>query len=56
MIVIEIDWEIHDDRKEYDDERSNVLEWLWLKVIRFTNSDIIDDFEWVCFELDKALK
>jgi len=33
-LVIEIDWEIHDDRIEYDLERTNILKWYWLKEIR----------------------
>lgn len=49
-IVIEIDWESHftENWKIYDEERTNILNWLWLKVIRFTNLEIGKNFDWVC--------
>jgi len=48
--IIEIDGESHFDEqwKAYDEERSDILVWLWLKVIRFTNHEVIKDFEEVC--------
>ena len=39
-LVIEIDGEIHNYTKEYDQERTVVLESLGVKVIRFTNQEI----------------
>jgi len=58
MIVIEIDWDSHytNNGLVYDKERTNILEWFWLKIIRFTNSEIINNFEWVCIELNKVFK
>jgi len=55
-LVIEIDWEIHDDRKWYDLERTNILEWYWLTEIRFSNYEIQNNFEEVCKKLDSYLK
>ena len=57
-IVIEIDWDSHytDNALVYDEERSIILKWFWLEIIRITNSDIMNNFEWVCIELDKNLK
>ena len=49
-LVIEIDGEIHENsnNKEYNLERTKVLEAYRLKVLRFTNKDIEIDFENVC--------
>ena len=55
-LVIEIDWEIHDDRKEYDKERTQILEWYWLKEVRITNDRIKNNFEEICNKLDKIIK
>ena len=55
-LVIEIDWEIHNDRKEYDLERTQILKSYWLTEIRFSNYEIQNNFEEVCKELDKILK
>lgn len=52
-LVIEVDWESHftEEWKDYDIERTQVLEWLWLKVLRFTNEEIMRNFDWVCERL-----
>ncbi|MFK7779930.1 MAG: endonuclease domain-containing protein [Candidatus Gracilibacteria bacterium] len=57
MIVIEIDGDSHytDNGLIYDEERSSILEGFGLKIIRFTNSEIIDNFEGVCVELSKKI-
>ena len=39
-LVVEIDGEIHYQKKEYDDGRSADMERYFIKVIRFTNSEI----------------
>ena len=39
-LVIEIDGEIHFQQKEYDDGRSAEMEKYYIKVIRFTNSEV----------------
>jgi len=39
-LVIEIDGEIHNQQKEYDDGRSAEMEKYYIKVIRFTNSEV----------------
>lgn len=56
-IVIEIDWETHFNEAwiAYDEERTQILEWLWLKVLKFTNKDIMENFDGVCRELEKEL-
>lgn len=56
-LVIEIDWENHFDENwiAYDIERTQVLEWLWLRVIRFTNEEVMKNFAWVCETLEKII-
>lgn len=57
-LVIEIDGESHFDEqwKVYDLERTTILEWLWLEVIRFTNEEVMNNFEWVCEKLEELIK
>ena len=49
-LVIEVDGESHftDAGKAYDCERSRVLEGYRLKLLRFTNDEIMNNFEGVC--------
>jgi very-short-patch-repair endonuclease len=44
-LVIEIDGEIHNHQKEYDDGRSAEMEKYFIKVIRFTNSEVENNIE-----------
>ncbi|HOO98376.1 MAG TPA: endonuclease domain-containing protein [Bacteroidales bacterium] len=44
-LVVEIDGEIHKYRREYDDGRSAEMERYFIKVIRFTNSEIENKIE-----------
>ena len=57
-LVIELDWDSHyeDGAKEYDQIRTEILEWYWLKLIRFTNDEVYNSFEWVCEEIMKYKK
>jgi very-short-patch-repair endonuclease len=45
-----VDWESHFDEqwKAYDEERTSILNWLGLKIIRYTNNEIKNNFDWVC--------
>ncbi len=49
-LVIEIDGESHEDKDaiEYDRERTAILEGYGLKVIRFTNDEVVSSFDDVC--------
>lgn len=53
-LVIEIDGDTHftDEGKAYDKERTARLESYGLKVIRFTNSQVLRNFEAVCEQLN----
>jgi very-short-patch-repair endonuclease len=53
-LIIEIDGSQHYEEKaiEYDIVRTEYIERLGLKVLRFTNLDIKQDFEGVCKAID----
>ena len=57
-LVIEIDGAQHytPEGKEYDEFRTNVLESYGLLVLRFTNSDINERFDGVCYMIDKTIR
>jgi very-short-patch-repair endonuclease len=54
-LVIEIDGSVHftDEAKKYDAERTIILEGYGLQVMRFTNTQVFEQFEQVCTELRK---
>ncbi|CCH97433.1 endonuclease domain-containing protein [Microcystis sp. LEGE 00066] len=56
-LVIEIDGDTHftDEGKAYDKERTARLESYGLKVIRFTNSQVLRNFEAVCEQLNLSI-
>lgn len=47
LLVIEVDGSIHDAKKEYDLERSKVLDDLGIVVMRFTNEQVLKHCDWV---------
>ncbi len=57
-LVIEIDGSQHytDKGKYYDDKRTNNIEKYGIKVLRFSNLEIEDKFEGVCYVIDKTIK
>lgn len=44
-IVVELDWEIHEKTKEYDEIRDEIIEKYWVTILRFKNEDIYDNIE-----------
>jgi very-short-patch-repair endonuclease len=56
-LVIEVDGEYHftEDGKAYDQERTQRLEGYGLKVIRFTNQQVLQEFESVCDAIHKEI-
>jgi len=44
-LVVEIDGSVHDDRLEYDLDREAVLKGMGLKVLRFSNEQIMEGWE-----------
>jgi very-short-patch-repair endonuclease len=57
-LVIEIDGYTHStaEEKEHDELRTQALEGYGLKVIRFTNDEVLNNFESVCAAIDDFLK
>ncbi|NQT65180.1 MAG: endonuclease domain-containing protein [FCB group bacterium] len=53
---IEIDGESHDDQIEYDNIRSSALNNIGIKLIRFSNTDIMCNLEGVYLDLEKKVK
>ncbi len=50
-LAIEIDGEVHNDRKIYDRDRDAILEQHGIKVLRFSNTDVIHDIEKVMWKV-----
>ena len=57
-LVIEVDGSQHytDDGLEYDRERTAALNDFGLRVIRFSNNDVDDNFDGVCESIDEILQ
>ncbi len=54
-LVVEVDGKIHESQKEYDAERTKILNQNGFKVIRFTNQQVIENIEKVLEEIEKEL-
>ena len=56
-LVIEIDGSVHYTKqgRERDQERTEILEKYGICVLRFSNSDVDDNFEGVCYMIDKII-
>ena len=57
-LVIELDGSQHytPEGKSYDEARTEILEKYGLQVIRFSNKDVENKFEGVCYIIDKTIK
>ena len=57
-LVVELDGSQHyfPEGKEYDDKRTTYLQNLGIKVLRFSNLDVLRKFENVCEAIDMAIK
>ena len=54
-LIIELDGSQHLEQEEYDNERTNCLESLGYKVIRFWNNDVMKDIEGVILAIMDSL-
>ena len=54
-LVIEVDGDVHEKQKEYDHERSEVLLARGLKVIRFSNDQVMKETQSVLAEIRRHL-
>lgn len=57
-LVIEIDGKQHytDQGIVYDTERTQVLQGYGLKVLRYTNQQVADNFQDVCWDIERNLQ
>ena len=56
-LVIELDGDSHysDRARQYDERRTGRLETLGIRVVRFTNTEVMQNFEGVCAEIRRIL-
>jgi very-short-patch-repair endonuclease len=54
-LAIEVDGPIHQNREQYDKERTEYLESSGMKVLRFDNDDIETRIEWVLGKINSIL-
>ena len=56
-LVIEVDGESHftNDGEDYDWERTQILEGYGLKVLRFTNDEVLKNWEGVCRRIEESI-
>ena len=54
-LAIELDGEIHNQRKDYDEYRTRYLKAYGMSEIRFTNKDIMDNLSVVINQLNSLL-
>lgn len=45
LLVVEIDWNSHKDKEVYDINRTDIINDLWVKVIRYTNDEVLNNLE-----------
>ena len=55
-LVIEIDGPIHNDKEEYDNGREADIEKFGLKILRFTNKEILSDIDKVLSIIEYTVK
>jgi very-short-patch-repair endonuclease len=54
-LIIEIDGEIHNTQKEKDEARSFELQNLGIKIIRFTNEEVINKIADVILKIKQSI-
>jgi very-short-patch-repair endonuclease len=57
-LAVELDGDSHliEGAQRYDQARTQALESLGVRVVRFTNSEVMEAFEGVCMEIRRALE
>ena len=55
-LIVEVDGEIHLTQKEFDEGRTADLEHFDLRIIRFTNDEVLNDIDRVVDEIKKMMK
>ncbi len=56
-LVVEVDGGVHDDenQKEYDEGRTFTMNHYGIKVIRFTNEQVMLDCDWVVLKIEENI-
>ena len=54
-LAIEVDGGYHEDTQEYDQERENIIRRLGIDFLRFTNAEVLQDWEIVNLKIEKKL-
>jgi very-short-patch-repair endonuclease len=54
-ICIELDWESHDWKEEYDTERTVFLVSVWIIVIRYSNQELKENLEGVVLDIERRI-
>jgi very-short-patch-repair endonuclease len=52
-LIIELDGDVHRRRQEYDEGRNKILENMELRVVRFSNEEVLSDLPRVLNQLNK---
>lgn len=55
-LIIEVDGDSHNDKIEYDEQRQKKLETFGLSVIRFYDSDVLENEDGVLYEIEKVVR
>jgi very-short-patch-repair endonuclease len=55
-LIVEIDGDIHAQRQEYDADRASILEGMGLRVVRFTNEQVLRETDAVFNRLDELTR
>jgi len=55
-LVVELDGKYHKYRLKEDEERTRILNHLGLRVIRFTNEEVINNIDYVLSEIKKCIR
>ena len=55
-LAIEIDWDSHNYSFDYDKERTDKINSLWIKIIRYTNIELNKSLEWVVLDIQEQIK
>lgn len=53
-LVVEVDGDVHDQRREYDEQREEILRQRELTILRFRNEEVLDDINAVVGRILKA--
>ncbi len=56
LLCIEIDWSSHNNKQEYDKQRTDILQKQWIITVRYTNQQVINTISEVFDDLLYIIK